>query len=111
MRITAVVLVLCFFLFLGCAMLGSWKAIPPPGGCDQCHQKQIATDWTLAYSAAEINDETGVRTWQREGSVLAPQPSPLEQKKVTEEKCFRCHKSPNRAHKQYQGRYHHKAFY
>jgi len=29
----------------GCAMFTSWKSIPPPGGCDQCHtvekQKQL----------------------------------------------------------------------
>jgi hypothetical protein len=33
--------------------------------------------------------------------------SPLEQQKVTEERCFRCHKGPDKAHAERQGRYHH----
>jgi len=111
MRTLAVFLLFGVLIFLGCAMLGSWRAIPPPGGCDQCHRKQISNDWTIAYAPAQINDERGLKSWQGEGSVLQPQPSPLEQKKVTEQQCFRCHKSPNRAHKEFRGRYHHKAMF
>lgn len=91
----------------GCAMFGSWKSIPPPGGCDQCHTKQISANWQVAYSPPLLTDETGKNPWQRPESVLPPQESPIEQKKVTEERCFRCHKSPNVAHTEYKGRYHH----
>jgi len=92
---------------VGCTMFHSWKAIPPPGGCDKCHTLKISSDWQLAYRLATIHNETGTNAWQTPESVLPPEPSPLEQKKVTEERCFRCHKSPNRAHVEYKGRYHH----
>lgn len=111
MRIRSIFPILGFLGFLGCVMIGSWKAIPPPGGCEQCHRKQITHDWTVAYMPAQINDETGRYVWQEEASILPPQPSPLEQQKVTEEKCFRCHKSPDKTHKEYRGRYHHKRFF
>ncbi|MBN1142289.1 MAG: cytochrome C [Deltaproteobacteria bacterium] len=96
---------------LGCAMLGSWRAIPPPGGCDQCHKEQISADWQVAYAPAIISTERGGESWQRPDSVLPPQPSPLEQKKITEQQCFRCHKSPDRAHREYRGNYHHKPLF
>jgi cytochrome c5 len=99
--------VLLTAFLVGCAMIGSWKAIPPPGGCDQCHTKQISANWKVAYSPAMLTDETGKNPWQKPESVQPPQTSPLEQKKVTEERCFRCHKSPNKAHSEYKGRYHH----
>jgi hypothetical protein len=54
-----------------------------------------------------LSDETGKNSWQRPESLMPPQESPIEQKKVTEERCFRCHKSPNKAHTEYKGRYHH----
>ncbi len=91
----------------GCAMFGTWRAIPPPGGCDRCHTVPISHDWQLAYTPPVLSDETGVRPWQRPESVMPPETSPLEQQKVTEERCFRCHKSPNKAHVEYRGRYHH----
>jgi len=99
--------VLLTAFLVGCAMFGSWKAIPPPGGCDQCHTKQISADWKVAYSPAMLTDETGKNPWQKPESVQPPQSSPIEQKKVTEERCFRCHKGPDRAHTEYKGRYHH----
>ena len=95
-------------LVFGCAMLGSWKAIPPPGGCDQCHVKAISANWQVAYKPVTLTDETGGKeAWQKPESVLPPETSPLEQKKITEQRCFRCHKSPNKAHTEYEGRYHH----
>ena len=54
-----------------------------------------------------LNDETGQNPWQKPESVLPPPTSPLEQKKVTEERCFRCHKGPDKAHAEYKGHYHH----
>jgi hypothetical protein len=94
-------------LLWGCAMFHSWKAIPPPGGCDKCHTVPISSDWQLAYRPATIHNETGKNAWQSPQSVLPPETSPLEKKKVTEERCFRCHKSPDQAHIEYKGWYHH----
>lgn len=98
---------LALTLICGCAMFGSWKAIPPPGGCDRCHTKPISANWQVAVTAATITDETGRNPWQKPESVLPPETSPLEQKKITEQRCFRCHKGPDKAHTEYRGRYHH----
>ena len=94
-------------LLSGCAMFGAWKSIPPPGGCNQCHTEKISANWQVAYEPVTLPSETGRYPWQRPTSMLPPPPSPLEQKKVTEERCFRCHKGPNKAHQGYWGRYHH----
>jgi len=100
---TAVVTVL-----IGCAMFKSWKSIPPPGGCEQCHHVPISYDWVLVYEPVTLNDETGQYAWQRPESMqpLAP-PEQLEQQKISEQRCFRCHKGPNEAHSGFSGRYHH----
>jgi hypothetical protein len=95
-------------LLLGCAMFSAWKTIPPPGGCDQCHQLEISANWVASYRPVQLNDETGQYYWQKPESVLGKAaPEMLEQQKVTEQRCFRCHKSPDRAHQERQGRYHH----
>ncbi|PLX84049.1 MAG: cytochrome C [Desulfuromonas sp.] len=107
MKKTLVPIVLIAIFGWGCSMFGSWKAIPPPGGCDQCHTKVISANWQMAYRPVTLNDETGKNPWQKPESVLPPQPSPLEQKKITEQRCFRCHKGPDKAHTEYKGRYHH----
>lgn len=98
---------LTLVVLAGCAMLGAWKTIPPPGGCDQCHTLPINADWTVAYQVVSLMDETGKYPWQRVEAQLPPQESPLQQQKVTEERCFRCHKGPNAAHTERVGRYHH----
>ncbi len=92
----------------GCAMFGSWRAIPPPGGCDQCHTARISADWQVAYTPVMLTSETGQEPWQRPESLLPPEESPLEQQKISESRCFRCHKGPDRAHIEYVGRYHHR---
>lgn len=107
MKKTPLFLLLFFSVGWGCAMVGSWKAIPPPGGCDKCHTLPINANWQVAYSPPMLNDETGKYAWQKPESVLPPQVSPLEKQKVTEERCFRCHKGPDRAHVEYKGYYHH----
>ncbi len=91
----------------GCALFAHWKAIPPPGGCEECHFKQISHDWKVTYSPPQLSDELDRNPWQRPSSVEPPQDSPLEQQKITEQRCFRCHKGPDKAHVQYKGRYHH----
>jgi len=102
------VLVCAAGLLLGCAMFTAWKTIPPPGGCDQCHQFEISANWVASYQPVQLNDETGKYSWQKPESVLGkPNAEVLEQQKVTEQRCFRCHKSPDPEHLERQGRYHH----
>ncbi len=91
----------------GCAMFTSWKAIPPPGGCNQCHTLPINAKWTVAYAPVTLSDESGKYSWQTEASVLPEQESPMQQQKISEEPCFRCHREPNKAHTDRLGRYHH----
>jgi hypothetical protein len=100
----------CVVTISGCAMFTSWKSIPPPGGCDQCHTTAISTNWQVTYHPATISDERGRLSFQTpeyNQPYLGGQQSPLEEKKVEETACFDCHKSPTQAHKQRKGRFHH----
>ena len=94
----------------GCAMFSSWKSIPPPGGCDQCHSLPISTDWKVTYQAAILNDERNRVYFQTEQYSM-PQgtqpPSQLEERKLEDMRCFECHKSPNPSHKERAGKFHH----
>jgi len=91
----------------GCAMFLTAKAIPPPGGCDQCHKFEISSNWEAGLSTAMLNDELDRHNWQKPESIFPDPESPLEQQKISEQRCFRCHRGPDEAHKTYQGRYHH----
>lgn len=94
----------------GCAMLTSWKSIPPPGGCDQCHTVAISTNWQVAYQPVVLSDERGHLYFQT-GAHTMPQTakpaSSLDVKKVEELPCFECHKEPTPAHKGRIGKFHH----
>ncbi|PLY01467.1 MAG: cytochrome C [Desulfuromonas sp.] len=99
---------LMFALALGgCAMFLTAQAIPPPGGCDQCHTASISSNWEAGLSVAILNDELDRHNWQKPEALLPDPESPLEQQKVTESRCFRCHKSPDELHRGFSGRYHH----
>jgi hypothetical protein len=46
-----------FALLAGCAMFKSWQAIPPPGGCDQCHtihQQELVSGLSGTHSSGRI---------------------------------------------------------
>lgn len=95
---------------LGCAMLTSWKAIPPPGGCDQCHSTQISNDWAVTYQVVRLADERGEHPFQTEAASLTNQSIPqssLAVRKGEEQPCFECHKLPSASHKGRKGRFHH----
>ncbi|HOP40322.1 MAG TPA: cytochrome C [Geobacteraceae bacterium] len=97
-------------LSAGCAMFTSWKAIPPPGGCDQCHTLPISNNWQVAYKAPVLSDEKDRKYFQTEKYNLPAVDKPssaLEVRKVADEKCFECHRSPTPAHKGRMGRFHH----
>lgn len=93
--------------FAGCAMFGAWQSIPAPGGCESCHVAAINADWQVAVRPVQLTREDGTPPWQSEGSVLPPPESPLGQKMLEDESCFRCHREPNAQHREYRGRYHH----
>jgi hypothetical protein len=98
------------FSVSGCAMFTAWKSIPPPGGCDQCHTLEIATNWKATYQVATVSDERGRLSFQTpeyNQPLTGQQKSPLDAKKVEEMACFDCHKTPTPAHKERKGRFHH----
>lgn len=106
--------ILCLFTSIlvisGCTMFTSWKSIPPPGGCDQCHTVPINANWQATYQTASISDERGrlaFQTPEYNQPSLGGQKSPLEQKKVEGQACFNCHRTPTLAHKGRKGRFHH----
>lgn len=94
----------------GCNMFAAWKSIPPPGGCDQCHTVAISANWQVAYQPATVADERGRQAFQTpeyNQVVRGKQESPLETRKVSELRCFECHKEPTPAHRDRKGRFHH----
>jgi hypothetical protein len=94
----------------GCAMFTAWKTIPPPGGCDQCHTVPISANWQLAYKAPNLSDERDKLSFQTEQATMPQGPKPsssLDIRKVEEQACFECHRSPNAKHKERKGSYHH----
>jgi hypothetical protein len=93
----------------GCAMFTSWTSIPPPGGCDRCHTVAISANWRATITPVQLTAEDGKPAWQREGSVLPPATSPVEQQLLSDERCFRCHNEPSTAHGERRGSYHHRA--
>ena len=98
-------------LLVGCAMLTSWKAIPPPGGCDQCHSIEITANWSINYQVAHLTDERGREYFQTAAGSMPTTTRPvsaLELKKGEEQPCFDCHKAPSSSHKERRGRYHHR---
>lgn len=97
-------------LVAGCAMFKSWKSIPPPGGCDQCHTLPISSNWQITYQAATLTDERDRLYFQTEQYNRPKGSSPsssLELRKEQDLACFECHRSPNKQHTERKGRYHH----
>ena len=78
-------------LLLGaCAMFLPGKAIPPPGGCDHCHKAHITSNWEAGITSAKLQGELDRHHWQKPESMLPDPESPLEQQKISEQRCFRC---------------------
>jgi hypothetical protein len=101
---------LLLFLSSGCAMFTAWKSIPPPGGCDQCHTVPISANWQVTYKAPILNDERDKLSFQTEQGTMPQPPKPassLDIRKLQEQACFECHKSPDSKHRQRKGLYHH----
>jgi hypothetical protein len=98
-------------VFVGCTMFQAWKAIPPPGGCDQCHTLPISANWSVAYKPVALNDESGKLSFQTEQYTMKSSEkqgmSTLDLRKTEEQRCFECHHAPNQAHKGKAGRFHH----
>ena len=98
-------------LLCGCAMLRAWQSIPPPGGCDQCHNVPISANWQVTYKAPTLHDERDRLSFQTEQYTMpqgAKPASSLEIRKEQDQLCFDCHKSPDSKHMERKGRYHHR---
>jgi hypothetical protein len=103
-------LFLLLFLSSGCAMMNAWKTIPPPGGCDQCHTVPISANWQVTYKAAVLSDERDKLYFQTEQATMPQTGKPassLDIRKVQEQPCFECHRSPDSKHTGRTGHYHH----
>ena len=110
MKLVLLAIFVAFAALDGCSMFSTWKSIPPPGGCDQCHTVAISTNWQIAYQPATVADERGRQSFQTPeyNTVLkSGQTSSVETTKVEELRCFECHKSPSPAHNERKGRFHH----
>jgi hypothetical protein len=100
-------------LGVGCAMFTAWKAVPPPGGCDQCHSIPISSNWTVAYKAVTLADEKDRKSFQTEAYNMPATSKPdssLSVRKTADEDCFACHRAPTPAHKGRMGKFHHGKF-
>jgi hypothetical protein len=103
-------LALVYGCLVACTMLSSWRSIPPPGGCEECHKVPISANWQVTYRAPNLTDERNRDYFQTEGYTLpkADRPdSQLEIRKVQEQACFDCHNAPNPAHVNRKSKYHH----
>lgn len=98
------------FLLSACTMFTSWRAIPAPGGCEECHKVPISANWQVTIKPVTLTDERNMNAFQSPESLLRPTSRPassLEQQKVEEAACFDCHNSPNASHKAVKGKFHH----
>ena len=99
-------------LLASCSMFTAWKAIPPPGGCDQCHSVEIATNWRVTYQTALLTDERGNAYFQTAAgcfpAATTKPASSLDLQKGEDQPCFDCHKAPSSPHQKRRGRYHHR---
>ena len=96
-------------LLTGCTMFTAWKAIPPPGGCDQCHNLPITSRWSAVYKPVTLSRNDNTEAFQTAGQTMQNNrpDSPMEIQKLEEAKCFDCHKEPSQAHRERKGRFHH----
>jgi len=107
-RILLLTILCC--LLSSCAMFKAWKSIPPPGGCDQCHNLAISANWQVSYKAVTLNDERDRLSFQTDQYTMPQSSKPassLEIRKEQDQLCFDCHKSPDAKHMGRKGRYHH----
>lgn len=105
------VITLLLLALPSCSMLSGWKSIPAPGGCSQCHQVEIAANWSLRYQPVILSDERGSLPFQ------APQYNepvrkrihvmPIESENRGMLPCFECHQAPTAAHFGRRGCYRH----
>jgi hypothetical protein len=99
-----------YAVLCGCAMFSSWKAIPPPGGCDQCHTVPIGNNWQVTYQAPHLTDERNREYFQSAEATMPARgrlDSSLDLRKAEDLQCFECHRAPNQQHVERKGRYHH----
>lgn len=111
-KILMTILVLIFALNMlpSCTMFTAWRAIPPPGGCEECHKVPISANWQVTYKPAVLSDERNRVYFQTEeySQTAAGKPtSPADKRKLEELTCFECHNAPDSAHRTMKGKFHH----
>jgi hypothetical protein len=110
MKLLFLLLAGTLFLLSSCAMLRSWRSIPAPGGCEECHKVPISSNWQITFKPATLTDERHRESFQTPERIMpaAQKPaSPLDKQKVEELACFDCHTAPNDSHKNVKGKFHH----
>lgn len=97
-------------ILVSCAMFTAWRAIPAPGGCEECHKVPISANWQVTYKPAMLSDERNRVYFQTEEYNKPPGDKPMssaDKRKVEELACFECHNAPDSAHKTMKGKFHH----
>lgn len=110
MRHTIPFIFLAFISLSACSMFTAWRAIPAPGGCDECHKVPISNNWQISYKPATLTNEQNRPSFQTEAATMPRQDRPasnLDLKKIEELPCFDCHNSPDVSHKPLKGKFHH----
>ena len=106
----AALMTILLFSLTGCTMFSSWKSIPPPGGCDQCHSLPIGHKWKALYNPVTLSRHDNTEVFQTPDYNMPQTDKPLskmEIQKLEEAQCFDCHRSPSPAHKERKGKFHH----
>jgi len=110
MKLTTLFLAGTLYMLSACAMFTAWRAIPPPGGCEECHKIPISANWQVTYRPADLSSDLHGASFQTPESLMprTERPASIQEKqKVEELSCFECHNSPDAAHKSMKGKFHH----
>ncbi len=97
-------------MLVSCTMFTAWRAIPAPGGCEECHKVPISANWQVTYRPAVLSDERNrvyFQTDEYSQPVGAKPASSADKRKLEELACFECHNAPDSAHRAMRGKFHH----
>lgn len=110
MKLLLLLSALLLYPLTACTMFTAWRSIPAPGGCEECHTVPISANWQVSFKPVTLTDERGREAFQQPESLISggqKPTSPLEKQKVEQLSCFECHNSPDSAHKERKGKFHH----
>ncbi len=110
MKLLILLAVGAIFLLPACAMFTTWRSIPAPGGCEECHKVPISANWQVTLKPVTLSDERNRVSFQTPESLMTRVDQPataLEKQKVEGLACFECHNAPNSSHNTRKGKFHH----